>query len=156
MSSSARRFSPAFSAPATTITGSARPAIGSGSASIFSAVEPLPFFAMVLFAFAMVWKGRRDHPNKAALLWSLGCAVTAFFGAGVLGLPAYAVAPINYYTHGTQVTAAHGHLAFYGAYAMVNLAMITYAMPPLLERAPYNQSAQHPELLDDDHRRRAS
>src|SRR5271165_3944907 len=107
--------------------------------TIFSAVEPLPFFAMVLFAFAMVWKGRRDHPNHAALLWSLGCAVTAFFGAGVLGF-LHTLAPINYYTHGTQVTAAHGHLAFYGAYAMVNLAMITYAMPPLLGRAPYNQN----------------
>ena len=46
---------------------------------------------------------------------------------------------INYYTHGTQVTAAHGHLAFYGAYAMINLAMMTYAMPQLLRRAPYNQ-----------------
>jgi len=94
--------------------------------TIFSAVEPLPFFAMVLFAFAMVWQGRRDHPNHAALLWSLGCATTAFFGAGVLGF-LHTLAPINYYTHGTQVTAAHGHLAFYGAYAMVILAMITYA-----------------------------
>ena len=37
------------------------------------------------------------------------------------------------------MTAAHGHLAFYGAYVMVNLAMFTYAMPQLLGRAPYNQ-----------------
>ena len=99
--------------------------------SIFSAVEPLPFFAMVMFAFGMVWKGRRDHPNTAALLWSLGCAVTAFFGAGVWGFM-HTLAPINLYTHGTQITAAHGHLAFYGAYAMVNLAMFTFAMPQLL------------------------
>jgi nitric oxide reductase subunit B len=106
--------------------------------SIFSAVEPLPFFAMVMFAFGMVWKGRRDHPNTAALLWSLGCAVTAFFGAGVWGFM-HTLAPINMYTHGTQITAAHGHLAFYGAYAMVNLAMFTFAMPQLLGRAPYNQ-----------------
>jgi nitric oxide reductase subunit B len=106
--------------------------------SIFSAVEPLPFFAMVLFAFGMVWKGRRDHPNKAALLWSLGCAVTAFFGAGVWGF-LHTLSFVNYYTHGTQLTAAHGHLSFYGAYAMVNLAMFTFAMPQLLGRAPYNQ-----------------
>lgn len=106
--------------------------------SIFSALEPLPFFAMVLFAFGMVWKGGRDHPNKAALLWCLGCAVMAFFGAGVWGF-LHTLAPINYYTHGTQVTAAHGHLAFYGAYAMINLARFTYAMPQLLGRPPYNQ-----------------
>lgn len=106
--------------------------------SLFSALEPLPFFAMVVFAFMMVWKGGREHPNRAALLWSLGCAVVSFFGAGVWGF-LHTLAPINYYTHGTQVTAAHGHLAFYGAYAMINLAMITYAMPQLLGRAPYNQ-----------------
>jgi len=93
---------------------------------------------MVIFCFMMVWKGGRDHPNKAALLWTLGCAVTAFFGAGVWGFM-HTLAPINYYSHGTQVTAAHGHLAFYGAYAMINLAMITYAMPQLLNRTPYNQ-----------------
>ena len=37
------------------------------------------------------------------------------------------------------MTAAHGHLAFYGAYVMLNIAMFTYAMPQLLGRAPYNQ-----------------
>jgi len=106
--------------------------------SVFSALEVVPFFAMVIFAFTMVWKGGRDHPNKAALLWSLGCAVMSFFGAGVWGF-LHTLAPINYYSHGTQVTAAHGHLAFYGAYAMINLAMFTYAMPNLLKREPYKQ-----------------
>jgi nitric oxide reductase large subunit len=63
----------------------------------------------------MVWKGRRDHPNKAALLWSLGCATLAFFGAGVWGFM-HTLHGVNFYTHGTQITAAHGHLAFFGAY----------------------------------------
>ncbi|NFV80423.1 cbb3-type cytochrome c oxidase subunit I [Magnetospirillum aberrantis] len=107
--------------------------------SVFSTLEVLPFFAMVVFTFYMVWKGGRQHPNKAALLWCLGCAVFAFFGAGVWGF-LHTLAPINYYTHGTQVTAAHGHLAFYGAYVMLNIAMFTYAMPLLLKREPYNQT----------------
>lgn len=106
--------------------------------SIFSALEVAPFFTMVVFAFMMVWKSGRRHPNKAAMLWSLGCSVFAFFGAGVWGF-LHTLAPINYYTHGTQVTAAHGHLAFYGAYAMINFAIITYAMPYLRGRQPYNQ-----------------
>ncbi len=106
--------------------------------SIFSSLEIVPFFIMVLFTFNMVWKGRRDHPNQAALLWSLGCAVLSFFGAGVWGF-LHTLHGINFYTHGTQVTAAHGHLAFYGAYACVNLAMMTYAFPQLKNRAPYNQ-----------------
>jgi len=106
--------------------------------TIFSALEVVPFFAMMSFAFVMVWKGRRDHPNKAALLWSLGCAVLAFFGAGVWGFM-HTLHPVNFYTHGTQITAAHGHLAFYGAYVCLNLAIFTYAMPILRGRDPYNQ-----------------
>ncbi|NTT86938.1 cbb3-type cytochrome c oxidase subunit I [Tabrizicola fusiformis] len=106
--------------------------------SIFSSFEIVPFFAMMSFAFVMVWKGRRDHPNKAALLWSLGCATLAFFGAGVWGF-LHTLHGVNYYTHGTQVTAAHGHLAFYGAYVCLNLALFTYALPILRQRDPYNQ-----------------
>ncbi|WP_374398412.1 cbb3-type cytochrome c oxidase subunit I [Tabrizicola sp.] len=106
--------------------------------SIFSSFEVAPFFAMMSFAFVMVWKGRRDHPNKAALLWSLGCATLAFFGAGVWGF-LHTLHGVNYYTHGTQITAAHGHLAFYGAYVCLNLAIISYAMPHLRGRDPYNQ-----------------
>ncbi|MGO4908065.1 cbb3-type cytochrome c oxidase subunit I [Pseudorhodobacter sp. W20_MBD10_FR17] len=105
---------------------------------VFSSLEIVPFFAMMSFAFVMVWKGRRDHPNKAAFLWSLGCAVLAFFGAGIWGF-IHTLHGVNYYTHGTQITAAHGHLAFYGAYVCVNMAIITYAMPVLLGRDPYNQ-----------------
>ena len=107
--------------------------------SIFSALEVAPFFAMVVFAFTMVMKGRKDHPNRAAILWSLGCTVGAFFGAGVWGF-LHTLSFVNYYTHGTQVTAAHGHLAFFGAYVMLNLALISYAMPYLRNRQPYNQT----------------
>ena len=106
--------------------------------SIFSSLEVIPFFAMMAFAFVMVWKGRRDHPNKAALLWSLGCATLAFFGAGVWGF-LHTLHGVNYYTHGTQITAAHGHLAFFGAYVALNLAIMSYAMPILRQRDPYNQ-----------------
>ncbi|MEF8792947.1 cbb3-type cytochrome c oxidase subunit I [Thiohalorhabdus sp.] len=98
--------------------------------SIFSAIEPIPFFIMVVFAFNVINRRRRDHPNKAATLWALGTAVMAFLGAGVWGFM-HTLAPINYYTHGTQITAAHGHLAFYGAYVLVVLTMISYAMPQL-------------------------
>lgn len=98
--------------------------------SIFSTLEPLPFFAMVLFAFNMINRRRREHPNKAAALWAMGTTVTAFLGAGVWGF-LHTLAPVNYYTHGTQLTAAHGHLAFYGAYAMIVMTLISYAMPKL-------------------------
>jgi nitric oxide reductase subunit B len=98
--------------------------------SIFSALEPVPFFAMVLFAFSMVSQRRRQHSNRAATLWAKGTTVTAFFGAGVWGF-LHTLAPVNFYTHGSQLTAAHGHLAFFGAYAMIVMTLISYAMPRL-------------------------
>jgi nitric oxide reductase subunit B len=113
--------------------------------SVFSALEPIPFFMLTLFAFNMVLRRRREHPNKAAVLWALGTSVLAFLGAGVWGF-LHTLAPVNYYTHGTQLTAAHGHLAFYGAYVMVVLTMISYAMPILQGRAANGRSAQLMEM----------
>ncbi|WP_438881883.1 cbb3-type cytochrome c oxidase subunit I, partial [Bacillus cereus group sp. Bce001] len=73
---------------------------------------------------------RRDYPNRAVALWAMGTTVMAFLGAGVWGFM-HTLAPVNYYTHGTQLTAAHGHMAFYGAYAMIVMTIISYAMPRL-------------------------
>ena len=105
--------------------------------SIFSAMEPIPFFMMAVYAFNMVNQRKRDHPNKAATLWAMGCAVMAFFGAGVWGF-LHTLAPVNFYTHGTQITAAHGHMAFFGAYAMIVMTIISYAMPMLNGRKEAN------------------
>lgn len=108
--------------------------------SVFSALEPIPFFMMTVFAFNMVNRRKRNHPNQAAVLWALGTAVMAFLGAGVWGFM-HTLAPVNYYTHGTQITAAHGHMAFYGAYVMIVLTIISYAMPMLRGRDTCNSNA---------------
>ncbi len=108
--------------------------------SIFSALEPVPFFMMVLFAFKMVKKRRHEHKNEVATLWALGTAVMAFLGAGVWGF-LHTLAPVNYYTHGSQLTAAHGHLAFFGAYAMIVMTIISYAMPIMRGRPQGNSSS---------------
>ncbi|MGV2871351.1 cbb3-type cytochrome c oxidase subunit I [Colwellia sp. E150_009] len=115
--------------------------------SIFSALEPVPFFMMVLFAFKMVNERRIEHTNKIAITWAKGTAVMAFLGAGVWGF-LHTLAPVNYYTHGTQLTAAHGHLAFFGAYAMVVMCVISYAMPIMRGRPKGNcEKAQKVEYI---------
>jgi nitric oxide reductase subunit B len=113
--------------------------------SVFSALEPIPFFMMTLFAFNMVQRRKREHPNQAAVLWAVGTAVMGFLGAGLWGF-IHTLSPVNYYTHGTQVTAAHGHLAFYGAYVLVVIAMISYAMPLLRGREANPKRAQAVEM----------
>jgi len=112
---------------------------------IFSAMEPIPFFMMTLFAFNMVNRRRRDHPNKATVLWAMGTGVLAFIGAGVWGFM-HTLAPVNYYTHGSQITAAHGHMAFYGAYVMIVLTIISYAMPIMRGREANSKKAQVVEM----------
>lgn len=103
---------------------------------IFSALEPLAFLGMAIFALAMTRKGGRRHPNSIALQWTVGCAVMSFVGAGFLGM-AHTLPQVNIWTHGTLVTAMHGHLAFWGAYAMIVFAMIMYAMPQMTGRNLY-------------------
>jgi nitric oxide reductase subunit B len=53
---------------------------------------------------------------------------------------------VNYYTHGSQITAAHGHMAFYGAYALVVITMISYAMPLMRGREANSRKAQVLEM----------
>jgi len=113
--------------------------------NIFSSLEPIPFFLMTMFAFRMVQRRRRDHPNQAAVLWAVGCAVLGFLGAGVWGF-LHTLSFVNYYTHGTQITASHGHLAFYGAYVLVVIALISYAMPTLRGRIANSYQAQALEM----------
>jgi len=104
---------------------------------IFSALEPLAFLAMTLWALNMYRKGEKKHSNKIAIYWTLGAAIISFLGAGVLGL-AHTLPQTNLYTHGTLVTAMHGHLAFWGAYAMIVFAIIAYALPNLTGRKYYD------------------
>lgn len=100
---------------------------------IFGALEPLAFLGMAIYAIAMARKGQKPITNRSALAWTIGCAVMSFVGGGFLGF-AHTLPQVNLYTHGTLVTAMHGHLAFWGAYAMIVLAIITYTMPIMTGR----------------------
>jgi nitric oxide reductase subunit B len=106
---------------------------------VFSALEPLAFLAMALFAVNMYRKGEKKHPNKLALYWTLGAAIVSFIGAGLLGF-AHTLPQTNLYTHGTLVTAMHGHLAFWGAYGMIVFAIISYALPNMTGRKLYDSA----------------
>lgn len=100
---------------------------------VFSALEPVAFLGMAIYAISMAKKGGKTVENKTSLLWTIGCAVLSFVGAGFLGF-AHTLPQVNMYTHGTLVTAMHGHMAFWGAYACLVLAIITYTLPHLTGR----------------------
>jgi nitric oxide reductase subunit B len=97
----------------------------------FSALEPLVFVAMSAYAYQAMRRSGLAHPNTLAVHWTIGSALFSALGAGLLGL-AHTWPAVNRWTHGTLITPMHGHSAFFGAYVMIVLAVITYAMPPLM------------------------
>jgi len=99
----------------------------------FSALEPLVFLGMAMYAYFAMRRSGLSHPNTLAVHWAIGSAIFSALGAGLLGL-AHTWPAVNKWTHGTLITAMHGHAAFFGAYVMIVLAMITYAMPGLTGR----------------------
>ncbi len=103
----------------------------------FSALEPLAFLGLTIYAIYVIRNKSLNHPNKMALTWTLGCSIMAFVGAGLLGF-VHTLPGINIYTHGTLITAMHGHLAFWGAYAMIVLSMITYTLPIITNKNVYD------------------
>jgi len=102
--------------------------------AVFSALEPLSFFGMAVYAYYAMRRSGLTHPNRMALHWTIGSAIFSALGAGILGL-AHTWPAVNRWTHGTMITPMHGHMAFFGAYVMIVLGVITYAMPGLTGRS---------------------
>lgn len=93
----------------------------------FSALEPIPLVAMVVHAVYDSGKHNMKNSNHPVLAWLIAHAFGNFFGAGVWGFM-QTLPQINMYTHGTQWSASHGHLAFFGAYATINIAFFYLAI----------------------------
>jgi nitric oxide reductase subunit B len=98
--------------------------------AIFSSLEPLPVLLMLVDTWRHMRESRRPLAPRLTWVFLTGMAVLHFVGAGAFGM-AHTLPQVNYYTHGSQVTVAHGHLAFYGAYALVNLSFFYFAIPRL-------------------------
>jgi nitric oxide reductase subunit B len=104
--------------------------------ALFSALEPLPLVAMFIHV-TYDW-GKEQGIAKAegkgsaimntpALAWFFTNAFGNFLGAGIWGF-FHTLPQVNIYTHGTQFTSAHGHLAFFGAYATILIGIFYIAV----------------------------
>jgi len=101
--------------------------------ALFSSLEPVPLIAM--FVHVLYDWGKEQGAahaegkvgtvanNTPALSWIVTNAFGNFLGAGIWGF-FHTLPQVNIYTHGTQFTAAHGHLSFYGAYATILIGMM--------------------------------
>jgi len=105
---------------------------------IFSALEPVPIILMVFDTLNHVRHRKIEITNRLVLYWVVGCAIYHLIGAGVWGI-IHTLPVVNRWTHGTQVTTSHGHMAFFGAYAMLIITIIYYALPKLKGIEKFNQ-----------------
>ena len=105
--------------------------------ALFSALEPLPLVAMFIHVLYDWGKMQGDREakglentviaNKPAFTWFILNAIGNFLGAGIWGF-FHTLPQVNIYTHGTQFTSAHGHLAFFGAYATILIGIFYIAV----------------------------
>jgi nitric oxide reductase subunit B len=105
---------------------------------VFSALEPVPILLMLVDAWHYVRNRKDQLDGKLVFTFAVGMAILHFVGAGLWGF-AHTLPQINYYTHGSQVTVAHGHIAFFGAYVLLNLMFFYYAMPKLKGLTAFNE-----------------
>ncbi|HEX9143790.1 MAG TPA: cbb3-type cytochrome c oxidase subunit I [Candidatus Binatia bacterium] len=105
---------------------------------VFSALEPVPILLMLVDAWHYVRNRTGQLNGKLVFTFAVGMAILHFVGAGLWGF-AHTLPQINYYTHGSQVTVAHGHIAFFGAYVLLNLMFFYYAMPKLKGLTAFNE-----------------
>ena len=100
--------------------------------ALFSALEPVPLVAMFVHVL-YDWGKEQGHAdahgkgsaikNGPVMAWVTINAFGNFLGAGIWGF-FHTLPQVNIYTHGSQFTAAHGHLAFFGAYATILIGMM--------------------------------
>jgi nitric oxide reductase subunit B len=109
---------------------------------IFSALEPLPIVLMLWDTWRHVKERKLPIRSRLVFTYALGMAIFHLVGAGFWGF-IHTLPQINYYTHGSQVTASHGHVAFFGAYVLLNLMFFYYAMPELRGIARFQERRGH-------------
>ena len=99
--------------------------------AIFSAAEPIPILMMLVDTVRHMLGARTLRSvNILGLAWLGASAFVHFMGAGVWGF-GQTLPQINKWTHGTQITASHGHFAFWGAYGMLVIALMYVILPEL-------------------------
>ena len=97
-----------------------------GIGGFFSALEPIPLVAMVVHSVYDAGARHSKNRNHPAFAWLIAHTFGNFIGAGVFGFM-QTLPQINIFTHGTQWSASHAHLAFFGAYATIIISMFYIA-----------------------------
>jgi len=95
--------------------------------SLFSVFEAVPPVAMMIDGLIYARKSKIKVKNLPVLYWLIGGSIGSFIGLSVLG-GSQTWFTVNYWMHGTEITSAHGHMAFFGAFAATLIGFIYYSI----------------------------
>lgn len=98
--------------------------------SVFSGMEVIPLTLLAIEAveqWQVIRKGGNDFPYKHVFGFLVAVAFWNLFGAGVLGF-LINLPMVNYYEHGSFLTANHGHGALMGVFGMLAIALALYCV----------------------------
>lgn len=116
------------------------PSFWLGLGSVFSSMEPVPLFGLVvrgLLEYRSIREQGKDFPYRWPLYFLVASSFWNFLGAGVFGflinLPI-----VNYYEHGTYLTMNHAHGALFGVYGMLSIALLLFSWRGLVDKAHWN------------------
>jgi nitric oxide reductase subunit B len=116
------------------------PSVWLAIGSVFSSMEPVPLFGLVvrgLMEYKSVRRQGKDFSYKWPMYFLVASSFWNFLGAGVFGflinLPA-----VNYFEHGTYLTVNHGHTALFGVYGMLSIALLLFAWRGMIQRNHWN------------------
>ena len=119
------------------------PGLWIGVGSMFSFLEVLPLFLLVMEAV-----DQRQHiaeqnnfPYRLAYLYILGSAFWNFVGAGVFGGGTLNAPLVNYYEHGTFLTLNHAHTSMFGAFGLLAIGLIYMVLRYLNGERPWGDRA---------------
>jgi nitric oxide reductase subunit B len=107
---------------------------------VFSSLEPIPLILLVVRAwmeYRSISKEGRQFPYRWPLYFLVASSVWNFIGAAVFGfiinLPL-----VNYYEHGTYLTANHAHTALFGVYGMLAISLMMFSWRGLVQNEHWN------------------
>ncbi|MGE5577969.1 MAG: cbb3-type cytochrome c oxidase subunit I [Syntrophothermus sp.] len=94
---------------------------------IFGALQAVPLFFIVWVAYTATLHKKGLTTNNVAFKFLWAAAIWNLVGAGLLGAVT-TIPQINVYTHGTYLVSSHAHLALFGTYGSLALAVIYFVL----------------------------
>jgi nitric oxide reductase subunit B len=103
--------------------------------SVFSSMEPVPLILLVTRAwmeYHAIHKKGKTFPYKWPFYFLVASSFWNFLGAAVFGF-VINLPIVNYYEHGTYLTANHAHTALFGVYGMLSISLLLFAWRGLVD-----------------------